>query len=388
MMKTRVQWKRKNLSKCRVCGAMCIEKPLFHYKNMPASAQHLPEKKNIKHDRGVDLLVYECSGCGLVQLSNEPVPYYKDVIRAISVSEEMKRFRRHQFLHFIKKYSLTRKKIIEIGCGRGEYLSLMHECHVRCFGIEHNQKSVHECERKGLEVTRGFIEASTRSIPNSPFDAFFTLQYLEHLPDPRSTLIGIRNILTDDAIGLIEVPNFDMILQKHIVSEFIRDHLSYFTKKTLTRTLEMNGFDVIDNSVIWHDYIISAVVQKRKITSVSHFFHHQKEIQKHIDMYLHSFKGKKIAVWGAGHQALTSLSLFHLVGKITYIIDSARCKQNTYSPATHIPIVSPQALARDPVDAIIVMGAGYSDEIVKIIRQTYDKKIAVCILRDFGLEIV
>jgi hypothetical protein len=40
------------------------------------------------------------------------------------------------------------------------------------------------------------------------------------------------------------------------------------------------------------------------------------------------------------------------------------------------------------VDAVMVMAASYSDEVAKIIRQKYDGKIKVAILRDFGLEVV
>jgi hypothetical protein len=75
-----------------------------------------------------------------------------------------------------------------------------------------------------------------------------------------------------------------------------------------------------------------------------------------------------------------------LADKIKYVVDSAPFKQNKYTPATHIPIVSPDTLDSDPVDAVIVMAASYSDEVAKIMRQRFDKNINVAILRDFGLE--
>ena len=70
------------------------------------------------------------------------------------------------------------------------------------------------------------------------------------------------------------------------------------------------------------------------------------------------------------------------------VVDSAAFKQGKYTPVTHIPIVSPSALVLDPVDAIIVMAASYSDEIARNIRQKFDANIKVAILRDFGLEVV
>jgi hypothetical protein len=62
--------------------------------------------------------------------------------------------------------------------------------------------------------------------------------------------------------------------------------------------------------------------------------------------------------------------------------------ENSHRSATHVRIVSPEALDSDPVDAVIVMAASYSDEVARIIRQKFDRNINISILRDFGLEVV
>jgi hypothetical protein len=95
-----------------------------------------------------------------------------------------------------------------------------------------------------------------------------------------------------------------------------------------------------------------------------------------------------VAVWGAGHQALAVMALADLGGKIRYVIDSAPFKQGKFTPATHIPIVAPEHLKTDPVDAIIVMAASYSDEVAKLIVEKYREHIEIAILRDYGLECV
>ena len=335
---------------------------------MPKAAQFLPDKESFKKDKGIDLEIYQCSGCGLVQLSNEPVPYYKEVIRAVGISQEMKDFRKEQFSDWVGKFSLQGKKVIEIGSGQGEYLSIMRQCGVEAYGLEH------------LEDPNGFNQG--------PFDGFYILNYLEHLPDPNSVLRNIYTNLTDGAIGLVEVPNFDMILRNKLFSEFITDHLFYFTKDTLKRTLEINGFEVLESKEIWHKYIISAIVKKREKLNLSAFSEQQTKIKKEIEEYLNRFQNKKVAIWGAGHQSLTIISLMSLADKIKYVIDSAPFKQGKYTPATHIPIVSPDRLNSDPVDAVIIMAAGYSDEVARIIRQKYDNKINIAILRDYKLEII
>ena len=375
-------------NKCRVCGYEFFSDPLLRYEKMPKGAQYLPDATSLIEDKGVDLEVFQCSGCGLVQLNNEPVPYYREVIRAAGISEEMTEFRRHQFNRFIQRYSLNGKKIIEIGCGRGEYLSIMGETGADAYGLEHLSDSVRYCTEKGLNVNQGFIGTHQNNIAGAPFNAFFILNFLEHLPDPNSTLRGIYHNLTDGGMGIIEVPNFNMILQKKLFSEFIGDHLFYFTKETLSSTLECNGFEVIECNVVWHDYIISAVVRKRSHLDISDFYQHQEHIKNDIETYIQHFDKGMVAIWGAGHQALAILSMLSLGETIKYVIDSAPFKQGKFTPATHIPIVAPDILNSDPVDAVIVMAASYSEEVARIIRQKYDQKIHVSILRDYGLELI
>ena len=70
---------------------------------MPKGAQYLPSKQNLENDRGVHLKIAQCKGCGLVQLLNEPVPYFKEVIRSTSFSKEMTKFRKKQFEEFINQ---------------------------------------------------------------------------------------------------------------------------------------------------------------------------------------------------------------------------------------------------------------------------------------------
>jgi hypothetical protein len=145
-------------NKCRVCDQIFFIDPLLRYRNMPRSAQFFPDINSLDRDTGIDLEIYQCSGCGLIQLSNDPVSYYKEVIRSVGLSEEMKEFRKSQFNNFVQTYSLKGKKVIEIGCGRGEYLSIMKRTGVDAFGLEESAESVNLCLNKGLNVSRGLFK--------------------------------------------------------------------------------------------------------------------------------------------------------------------------------------------------------------------------------------
>lgn len=294
--------------RCRICNGS-LELSLF-LPRMPARAQKLPT--NPEADEGVTLNIAQCQGCGLVQLMNDPPPYWRESLRS-DVSQEMRDFRRKQ---------------------REELEAVWHI------------KTV-------IELGRDFKTAT------QDYDAFLLLDSLEHVPNPCELLHRAKSYVPEGGMGLIEVPNFDMILKKNLISEFMIDHLMYFTASTLRRALSINGFEVLELKPVWHDYILSAVVKKRRKVDLSRMGVDKKRILGFIE-------GKKTAVWGAGHQALATLRLLDLdATKIQYVVDKSPQKQGCYTPVTHIPIVPPETLTLHPVEALVVMCGSYSDEVMK-----------------------
>jgi 2-polyprenyl-3-methyl-5-hydroxy-6-metoxy-1,4-benzoquinol methylase len=373
--------------KCSVCASDCFEEMLLSYANMPLSAQGFPDLKSLKNDNGSDLNLFQCSSCGLVQLSEKPVSYYKEVIRASSFSDEMKKFRGEQFVSWVDKYNLKGKSILEVGCGRGEYLSILKQTEVSlAHGIEYSKESVSSCINSELSVTKGFFGDENFVLPKQKYDGFICLNFMEHWPNPNKVLAHLKKNLSEDAIGIIEVPNFDMILKQGLYSEFISDHLFYFTKDTLTFMLNYNGFEVIECSVIWHDYILSAVVRKRKRIDLSLLKSRKLNVETELNSFIDKFEKKEVAIWGAGHQSLAVMSLAKLENKIRYVVDSAPFKQGKYTPATHFPIVAPIELVNNPVKAVIIIAASYSNEVARIMKNTYQHIKYVVIVEDTGLR--
>jgi SAM-dependent methyltransferase len=373
-------------ARCRVCARALFDRPLLRYANMPRVAQFLPDASTVGSDTGLDLAIRQCSGCGLVQLADEPVAYYKDVIRAVGLSEEIRAYRATQFRAFVERFSLRGKTLVEVGCGRGDYLAMLRDAGVDAVGLEHSAASVEACRAAGLRVAQGFLDRPGDAIEGAPFAAFAIFNFLEHLPDPNGTLAAIHGNLADDGVGLVEVPNFDMMLRENQFAEFMSDHLLYFTAGTLTTTLSINGFEVLECTEEWHQYILSAVVRKRRPLDLAAFQAQQARLREEMHAYLRRFGPKRVAIWGAGHQALALISLLDVAAAIRYVVDSAPFKQGRFTPATHLPIVAPSALDTDPVDAVIVIAAGYSDEVARIIRSRFAPTLQVAIWRESGLE--
>jgi SAM-dependent methyltransferase len=355
---------------------------------MPGAAQGFLDADSVAKDTGADLDIFQCSGCGLVQLAAEPVAYYREVIRAAGISPVLREDKCNQFSEFIGRHGLQGKKVIEVGCGRGEFLSILNEMPVEAYGIEFSEPSVAACVGNGLKVLRGYPEEGGALLPGAPFDAFFLLMFLEHMPDPAASLRFMASQLTRDAVGLIEVPSFDMMVRNRLFSEFIADHLFYFSADTLARTLSMHGFEVISLKETRDGYVLSAEVRKRAPMDLSGFLGDQEKVTGQIRGFVSGFSKGKVAVWGAGHQALAILSMSGIADSIRYVVDSAPFKQGKFTPASHLPVVPPNTLKSEPVDAIIVMAGGYAWEVAEILQKDYGNSLAIAVLGEKGFTIL
>nr|WP_320132880.1 methyltransferase domain-containing protein [uncultured Holophaga sp.] len=363
---------------CRGCGGSCHPEPILFLADMPKAAQHLPGPEELATERGVDLVVRQCAHCGLVQLEGGPVDYWREVIRATAFSPEMGAFRRSQFRAFAEAHGLLGRRVLEVGSGRGEYLDLLLEAGMDAWGLE-------AAPQGHPRILPGFIQDEGALAGQGAFDGFFFFSFLEHLPEPLEALRALHARLAPGATGLVEVPNFDLIVEQELFSEFIPDHLCYFTASTLRALLERAGFEVLDCGEVWHRYILSATVRRRGILDLSAFRQRQTALEADLRAFLGG--SGRVAVWGAGHQALALLALAGLGPEIRYVVDSAPFKQGRFTPATHLPIRPPSALDEDPVDSVLVMAASYSDEVAGILQEHYGERLRVGILRDWGVEI-
>lgn len=365
-----------------------FSKSLLQYEGSPKSAQGFLNDLS-EQDEVVNLEIYQCTKCGLVQHKLDPVSYYKEVIRAVAFSPEMGKFRLAQLGSWVLKNDLQNKKILEVGCGKGEYIDLLQKSGAsQVTGLEFSEENISSAKSAGLSVQQGYLDASFNPPQQFQFDAFAIFSFLEHWPNPNEGLSILHSLLSEGAPGLVEVPNFELILSKGLYSEFTTDHIFYFDKKSFAFLLEKNGFEVISIESIWYDYILSAQVRKKTPLDISNFLKIQNSVKSQLNNFIDQFEPGQVSIWGAGHQALAVIAMAGIAPRIKYVLDSAPFKQGKYTPATHLLIVSPDALLKDPPKSVVIMAAGYSDEIARIICEKYPEVGHIVILRENRLEII
>ena len=407
---------------CIACGRILPETSLFELTSAPASAQDIPDAKEVQNDEGVTLHLRQCGGCGLVQFDCEPVAYYRDVIRAGGGSSTMRELRASQYRHLIETYHLEGKTFFEAGCGRGEFLKFLQEFPVEIYGMEHKADLVEMARKEGLRVWREFPEREDQrfghspeasmlpesgwSVPEKPFDVFLSFNFLEHQPRPDIMLKAIWNNLAEDGMGLVTVPSLEYILEKGSYYELIRDHIAYYTFDTLRALLNHCGFEVLEEEMINRD-TLSMVVRKTAMpetdadagaegvgamTADASIIAPLTEGYEIVTAEVRALtdrlarEGKRLAMWGASHQGFTLASTSELGKHLAYIIDSAPFKQGRFAPASHVPIMAPDHYFEEPVDAVLIVAPGYTDEIAGIIKTRFGGKVETMTLRTNRIE--
>lgn len=413
---------------CIACGHALS--PLMTLDDMPASAQNIPAASELAEDHPLSLTLCQCPSCGLVQFDTEPVDYYRDVIRAGGGTRTMTRLRHEEYARLLtamQEHHIHGRRIVEVGCGRGEFLRMWQNlaedpegaaalardqardpmsgqpnaAPLHLVGLEHKPSLVEEANAvadKKYRVYEGFATGDVR-YPEGPFDAFVQFNFLEHQPDPCDMLRNIGRNLKPQALGLITVPSFEYILRYNGYYELLRDHIANYTEFTLQKLLQDCGFELLSMDIVNRD-TIEAIVRKADPDELSELHYSGRlidvsalrdsydrlsaSVNAHIDHLSESHR--TMAIWGASHQGFTLAATTKLGGRVEYIIDSAPFKQGRFSPASHIPIVAPDYAVAHPVDEILIVAPGYTDEIAGIIRERFDENVRILVLRTDRIE--
>jgi len=150
------------------------------------------------------------------------------------------------YLPVVKKAEAGTKKapILDIGCGRGEWLQLLQESDLVGRGVDLNRVMVSQCQELGLEVVEADAIAYLRSLEAGSLGAVTGMHIIEHIPfKPLIALFDeVLRVLKPGGVAIFETPNPEN-LQVGACS-FYTDptHLNPLPPHLTEALLELRGF--------------------------------------------------------------------------------------------------------------------------------------------------
>ena len=164
---------------------------------------------------------------------------------------------RNIFKTTLKKVLIHKKggRVLEIGSSTGLLLKLFQEKGFAVTGVEPSSKSSRYAIKRGINtITKSFERAKL----NGKFDVVILNHVLEHLKDPKEVLNKTWNLLNNDGIIVINVPNAGSLSAKIYGKnwEYVlpKEHLWQFTPTSLSKVIEESGFSIVNweaKSGIW-----------------------------------------------------------------------------------------------------------------------------------------
>ena len=142
--------------------------------------------------------------------------------------------------------------VIDVGCGRGEFLALCREAGVSARGFDTNERSIADLKRRGFDVALAGVPACFDGIANASVGTIVATHVVEHLPI--EVLFAFfresARVLKSGGFLVIETPNAESLLVS--ASEFWRDptHLAPRHPAALTVLAREQGFSIDEIAAI------------------------------------------------------------------------------------------------------------------------------------------
>lgn len=365
---------------CRLCGA-ANPAPFLRLDHSPANISFMLRPDQFERDKPISLEILHCRECGFVQIQPQfTEDFYHDYLMTVSHSPQMQQYQAGQAEDLVNRFGLRGKRVVEVGCGDGNYLQHLQNAGADVCGNEPSKRFREAALARGFTVHEGYVGRQT-PVPNGPYDGFATRQVMEHVPDVNDFLLGIRASLVPGAVGLIEIPSLEQTMSGVRFYDFFSDHLNYFSARTLRFACERNGFEVLETTRGMNGEYNVAIVRADPQFEYAGFRASVDRVLGDLSAFMKRCHaaGQRVAVWGAGGKGVASMAVAELSG-VAYVIDSDPHKQGLHTPVCHFPIVPPSHLEQEPVDAIILTAIAYRSEILRDLRERLQFKGPIAVL--------
>ena len=161
----------------------------------------------------------------------------------------------------------TGRKIIDIGCGTGDFLSSCKNNNWEVFGLEPDEKARKRAHEKGLETIKDipcFFEEK-----ENDYDVVTMWHVLEHVADLNAYFKQLHYILKNNGHLIIAVPNPDSPDAKHYNSFWaaldVPRHLFHFSKDNIADLASKHGFKIqAIKPMIFDSFYVSMLSEKYK----------------------------------------------------------------------------------------------------------------------------
>ncbi len=368
---------------CPSCGSGGLR--IFHRAAaVPSNSCILLESRRaaLAYPRG-DITLGGCPECGFVT-NTSFVPalteYSGRYEETQGFSPTFRSFHRELAERLVERFDLRDRDILEIGCGKGEFLLLLCEGgRNRGVGFDPAYRPDRNAPLPGQDVrfVRDFYSERHSGVPA---DFVCCKMTLEHIPDTAAFLSMVRRTLGDrDATLFLMVPDATRILNECAFEDIYYEHCSYFGPASMARLLRECGFRPLEMGREYDGQYLVAIADTADPGSgdVLALEGEGAGATAAIQGFAERFSRKlsfwrdllargdgPTVLWGSGSKGVAFLTTLGLdENEIAGAVDINPHRQGTFMPGTGHRIFAPEDLAGLRPRRVIAMNPVYRDEI-------------------------
>lgn len=290
-------------------------------------------------------------------------------------------------LDMVERQGVRNCTIVEVGCGKGEFLKKLVEypgANNLGYGFDPSYTGLMQVLDGKLEFRTCYYDDSCTDIAA---DVVVCRHVIEHIPAPLEILRSVRGALksSPQARVFFETPCVEWILRHRVIWDFFYEHCSLFTAQSLTLAFQRSGFSVervehiFGGQYLWlearvvdnADVLPEAAEVMNVVSLAAAYAVNEKKLQQNwFERLSQLSQNGKVALWGAGAKGATFANLLDPeCTLIDCVVDLNPNKQGCFIPGTGHPIVAPTDLIRRGVSSAVLMNPNYRDENIKLLVQ-------------------
>jgi len=376
---------------CRVCKGSDLTRILALGDHPPVNVT-----TNISEEKSYPLDVYFCGTCSLVQLLDvvDADELFHDEYAYYSSTSKPLIDHFHSYADDIKKeYVASGDLVVDIGSNDGILLQFFSDT-CRVLGIEPVTAIARAAREKGIETLSEFftVQVAKEIVEKYGKAKVVTANNVfAHIDDIDTVVSGVKELLADDGVFVSESHYLLDFIERMEFDTVHHEHLCYYSVKALQYLFGRFGMEVFDVKRVHnhggsirvfarkkagvpikesaHDLL--ALEEEAGLHSLARFNDFQKNAEAIRDELVSLVRnlrkeGKTITAYGVPIKGNTLLNYCGFTAEdLKYATDTTPSKIGRLTPGTHIPILSPDTLAIDTPDYILMLAWNYKDFILE-----------------------
>ena len=371
---------------CLCCGSAGMS-VFYELKSVPVhSVLLMPTRETALNYPKGDIVLGFCHSCGFISnIAFDPGvhEYSSSYEETQGFSSTFNAFHRSLAHRLIDKYDLHNKDIIEIGCGKGEFLTLLCELGDNQgigFDPAYISERSHSKARDRLTFIQDFY---SERYSNYKGDFVCCKMTLEHIQPTADFLYTVRRSIGEqpNTVVFFQVPDATRILRELAFWDIYYEHCSYFSLGSLARLFRHCGFDIIDLTKDYGDQYLMIEARPSPGRGGMHLKQEDdlEELTRDVAFFSQNHRGKldtwkrnlreirqkgqRAVLWGGGSKGVAFLTTLGIQDEIEYVVDINPYKHGMYMAGNGQEIVAPDFLRDYKPDIVIIMNPIYYEEI-------------------------